>query len=44
MLIIPNIASGDRERWKKLKDVFMHNLQRYLDGDVLANVAALGES
>ena len=44
MLIIPNIASGDRERWKKLKDVFMHNLQRYLVGDVLANVAALGES
>lgn len=38
LIISPNIAQGDRQRWHKLKDVFTGNLQRYLKGDPLMNI------
>lgn len=38
LIISPNIAHGDRQRWRKLKEIFTDNLQRYLDGGTLVNV------
>jgi phosphoglycerate dehydrogenase-like enzyme len=38
LIISPNIAQGDRQRWRKLKDIFTENLRRYLKGDPLMNI------
>jgi phosphoglycerate dehydrogenase-like enzyme len=38
LIISPNIAQGDRQRWQKLKDIFTENLRRYLKGDPLMNI------
>jgi phosphoglycerate dehydrogenase-like enzyme len=38
LIISPNIAQGDRQRWRKLRDVFTENLQRYLNGGALMNI------
>ena len=38
LIISPNIAQGDRQRWRKLRDVFTENLRRYGDGAALVNV------
>jgi phosphoglycerate dehydrogenase-like enzyme len=38
LIISPNVAQGDPQRWQKLKNVFTDNLERYLPGQPMANV------
>jgi len=38
LIISPNIASTDPQRWLKLKQVFTDNLGRYLKGSPMANI------
>jgi len=37
LIISPNIAQTDPQRWAKLRNVFTENLKRHLRGEVLAN-------
>jgi phosphoglycerate dehydrogenase-like enzyme len=37
LIISPNIAQTDPQRWSKLRNVFTENLKRYLQGEPLAN-------
>jgi phosphoglycerate dehydrogenase-like enzyme len=38
LIVSPNVAQGDPQRWKKLKTVFSDNLARYLSGQPMVNL------
>jgi phosphoglycerate dehydrogenase-like enzyme len=38
LIVSPNIAQGDPQRWQKLRTVFTGNLERYLNGGEMMNV------
>ena len=38
LIISPNVAQGDPQRWQKLKAIFTHNLGQFLSGKPMTNI------